>query len=283
MRIHPLAVVSPTARIAEDVQIGPFCVVEPDVTIGAGCRLEAGAIIKNRTTLGEDNHICEGAVLGGLPQHVNASPQTGRLVIGQENTIRENVTIHRALEENHATVVGDNNMLMVNAHIAHDCVVGNRVIIANNAMLAGHVSVDDRAFLSGGVGIHQFCRVGTVAMIGGQALVLKDVPPYVTIDGHSGYVVGLNKVGLRRAGHSREDISQLKAAYRVIFRSGLTWTEIRSRVEAEFPEPPATEFHRFFSASSTRGICPGRRLPPEATIRLRQNQDFEDEIRAKAG
>ena len=283
MKIHPLAVISPTASIAEDVQIGPFCVVEPNVTIGAGCRLEAGAIVKSRTILGENNHVFERAVLGGLPQHVNAPQRPGGLIVGQGNTIRENVTIHRALEENHTTVVGDDNMLMVNAHVAHDCIVGNRVVITNNVMLAGHVAVADRAFISGGVAIHQFCRVGTLAMVGGLAAVLKDIPPYTTIDGHSGYVVGLNQIGLRRAGYTREEISRLKAAYRVIYRSSLTWTEILSRIKAEFPEPPAAEFHRFLSASSTRGICPGRHLPPDATIRLRQDQDSVAELRAKAG
>ena len=282
MRIHPLAVVSPIARVAEDVRIGPFCVVEPNVTIGAGCRLEAGAIVKNGTILGEDNHLFEGAVLGGPPQHVNAPSRPGGLIVGYGNTIRESVTIHCAMEENHTTVVGNNSMLMVNAHVAHDCVIGNRVIIANNAMLAGHVSVADRAYISGSVGVHQFCRIGTLAMVGGQAHIPKDIPPYVTIDGLSSYVVGLNQIGLRRANYSREEISRLKAAYRVIYRSGLTWTEILSRLEVEFPEPPAAEFHRFLSAT-TRGICRERRLPPTATIRLHQDQDSEEKLRAKAG
>jgi UDP-N-acetylglucosamine acyltransferase len=282
VRIHPLAVVSPTARIAEDVQIGPFCVVEPNVTIGAGCRLEAGVIVKNGTILGENNRIFESAVLGGLPQHVSAPRRPGGLIVGHGNTMRENVTMHRSLEENHATIVGDNNMLMVNVHVAHDCVVGNRVIIANNSMLAGHVVVSDRAYISGGVGIHQFCRVGTLAMVGGQAHVVKDIPPYVTLDGLSSYVVGLNQIGLRRADYSRKEISRLKAAYRVIYRSSLTWSEILSRIETEFPAPPAAEFHRFLSAT-TRGICPERRLPPGATIKLRPDQDSDQELRAKAG
>ena len=282
MRIHPLAVVSPTARIADDVQIGPFCVVEPNVIIGAGCRLEAGAIVKNETILGENNHVFEGAVLGGLPQHANAPQLSGGLVVGNGNTIRENVTMHRALEVGQATTVGSNNMLMVNAHVAHDCLVGNRVIVANNAMLAGHVVVADRAYISGAVAIHQFCRVGTLAMVGGQAHVVKDIPPFVTVDGLSSYVVGLNQIGLRRAGYGYEDVLRLKAAYRLIYRSSLTWTESLSQIEAEFPEAPAAEFYRFLSAT-TRGICPERRLPPGATIRLRKAQNPEEELRAKAG
>jgi UDP-N-acetylglucosamine acyltransferase len=282
VRIHPLAVISPTAKIAEDVEIGPFCVVEPDVTIGAGCRLEAGAIVKVGTILGQSNHIFEGAVLGGIPQHVSPPERQGNLVIGDENTIRENATVHCALEEGHTTFVGDGCMLMINAHVAHDCEIGDQVIIANNAMLAGHVSVADRAYISGGVGIHQFCRVGTLAMVGGQAHIVKDIPPYVTIDGQSSFVVGLNQIGLRRANYSRAEIMRLKAAYRVIYRSNLTWTEVLSRVQAEFTEAPVDEFHQFLS-STKRGICPERRLPPGATIRLRSNEDSDQRLRAKAG
>ncbi len=282
MRINPLAVVSPTARIADDVQIGPFCVVEPNVTIGAGCTLEAGAIIKTKTVLGENNHVFEGAVLGGPPQHARPPLLAGGLVVGDDNIIRENATMHCALEVGHTTTVGSNNFIMANTHVAHDCLLGSRVIVANNAMLAGHVCVADRAYISGGVAIHQFCRVGTLAMVGGQARVVKDIPPYVTVDGQSSYIVGLNQIGLRRAGYGREDIRRLKAAYRVIYRNSLTWTEILSQLEAEFPETPAAEFHRFLLAT-TRGICPERRLPPGATIRLRRDPDSEDELRAKAG
>ncbi len=282
MRIHPLAVVSPAARIADDVQIGPFCVVEPNVTIGAGCTLEAGAVIKSKTVLGEDNHVFEGAVLGGLPQHVSPPQRTGGLVVGDGNTVRENTTMHCALEVGQVTTVGSNNFLMANTHVAHDCVVGSRVIVANNAMLAGHVSVADRAYVSGGVAIHQFCRVGTLAMVGGQARVVKDIPPYVTVDGLSSYIVGLNQIGLRRADYSKEDIGRLKSAYRLIYRGNLAWTEILFRLEAEFPEAPAAEFRRFL-LGTTRGICSERRLPPGATIKLRRDPDSEDEPRAKAG
>jgi UDP-N-acetylglucosamine acyltransferase len=280
--IHPLAVVSPLAKIGRDVRIGPFCVVEAGVTIGEGGRLESRVVVKQGTTLGSNNHIAEGAVLGGMPQHVNVPDTPGRLIIGSGNTIRENVTIHRALEEDEATIVGDNNLVMVNAHIAHDCRVGNHTIFANNVMLAGHVTVGDRAYLSGAAAAHQFCRIGSLAMVGGQSHITKDVPPYVTVDGLSSYVVGLNQIGLRRAGYSSEDIRRLKEAYRWLYRSNLTWNEILARLQREFAEGPAALFHQFLS-TTTRGITPERRPPPGATIKLRRAAEEDRRLSARAG
>ncbi len=266
-RISPLAVISSGASIGPDVEVGPFCVIEPDVTIGEGCILESRVVVKSGTTLGPNNHLFEGAVIGGLPQHVHMPENPGRVIIGAGNTIRENVTIHRALEGDEATVVGDNNLLMVNVHIAHDCRVGNLTIFANNAMLAGHVTVGDRAYVSGAVAVHQFCRIGPLAMVGGQAHIVKDVPPFVTVDGLSSLVVGLNQIGLRRAGHSSAEVRRLKEAYRVIYRSGAPWNEILARLHEEFNEGLAAHFYQFLS-TTTRGILCERRPPPGATIRL---------------
>lgn len=283
MSRHPSALVDPTARIGSDVQIGPFCIVESGVTIGERCVLESHAIIKSETTLGADNHVFEGAVLGGLPQHIHMPEQPGKVVIGSGNTIRENVTIHRSLDAEAATVIGDNNLLMATSHIAHDCQIGNHTILTNNVMLAGHVIVEDRAFMSGAAGAHQFCRIGTLAMVGGQAHMVKDVPPFVTIDGLSSLVVGLNLVGLRRAGYTPEAIRQLKAAYRLIYRSGLTWAEVLERLKVEFPEGPAARFHAFLS-TTTRGIASERRTPPKASIKLHRSPDRQlPKLRAKAG
>jgi len=279
---HPLALVSPKARIGRDVEIGPFCVIESGVTIGDGCKLESRVVVKQGTRLGPDNHIAEGAVIGGMPQHINMPDRPGQVVIGSGNTIRENVTVHRALEEDEATTIGDNNLLMVNVHIAHDCRVGNNTIFANNAMLAGHVTVGDRAYLSGAAAVHQFCRIGSLAMVGGQSHVNKDVPPYVTVDGLSSYVVGLNQIGLRRAGYSSEDIRRLKEAYRVIYRSSLTWNEILGRLKEEFSEAPAAQFYQFLS-TTTRGITSERRPPPGATIKLRSEADQNPPLTARAG
>ncbi len=259
-RIHPTAVISPEAEICRDVEIGPFCVIEADTLIESGCKLESHAVVKSGTRLGPDNHVCEGAVLGGLPQHIHVPDRPGKVVIGAGNTIRENVTIHRALDEDETTVVGDNNLLMANAHVAHDCRVGNNTVFANNVMLAGHVTVGDRANVSGGVAVHQFCRIGPMAMVGGQAHIIKDVPPFVTVDGLTSYVVGLNQIGLRRAGFA-DEIRRLKAAYRVIYRSGQTWNEILGRLREEFAEGLAAQFYQFLS-TTTRGIVCERRPPP---------------------
>ena len=282
MSVHPLAVVSPQATIGPDVSVGPFSVVESGAAIGPRCILESHVVIKAGTTLGADNHVSEGAVLGGLPQHVHMPDSPGGVVIGSGNTIRENVTVHRAMEADKLTVIGDNNLLMVGSHVAHDCRLGNHTIITNNVMLAGHVRVEDRAYMSGAAAVHQFCRVGMLAMVGGQAHLVKDVPPFVTVDGLSSLVVGLNQVGLRRAGFRLEAVRQLKAAYRVIYRSGLAWAEVLKRLKAEFPEGPAAQFHGFLSTTK-RGIVPERRGPVGATIKLPQATEAAPKILAKAG
>lgn len=258
--------------------------IEPGVVIGSGCILESHVVVKEGTTLGPNNRIFDGAILGGLPQHVHIPEHPGKVVIGSGNTIRENVTIHRALLPDHATVVGDHCLLMVGSHVAHDCHVGNHVIVTNNAMLAGHVHVDDRAYISGAAGIHQFCRVGTLAMVGGQAHLVQDVPPFVTVDGLSSLVVGLNKIGLRRAGYDQAAIQDLMAAYRVIYRSGLRWVEILEQLRTRFPTGPAALFYEFLSTTA-RGIVSERRAPPGATIKLRDTVEAEPEpqVRVKFG
>jgi UDP-N-acetylglucosamine acyltransferase len=270
------------ARVGQDVEIGPFCVIEDETTIGDGCRLEARVVVKDGTTLGPNNLVCEGAVIGGMPQHIHMPERPGSVIVGCGNTIRENVTIHRALEADDATLVGNNNLLMVNVHIAHDCRLANHTIFANNAMLAGHVTVGDRAYVSGAVAVHQFCRIGSLAMVGGQAHIVKDVPPYVTIDGLSSYAVGLNQIGLRRAGYSQEDLRKLKDAYRVIYRSELNWNQILARLQEEFTEGPAALFYQFL-ATTTRGIISERRLPPGATIKLRRDSLEDQRLKIRVG
>lgn len=286
MSVHPLAVVSPTAKIGPNIRIGPFCVIEPDVTIGADCALESHVIIKSGVTLGDNNRVCDGAVLGGFPQHVNMPQRPGRVLIGSGNTIREHVTVHRAMAAGESTVIGNDSLLMVGAHVAHDCRLADRTIITNNVLLGGHVTVDERAYLSGAAAVHQLCRIGCLAMVGGQAHVTRDVPPFVTLDGLSTLVVGLNQIGLRRAGYDVGAIRQLKAAYRLIYRSGLPWAEILPRLKVEFPDGPAAQFHAFLS-TTTRGITPERRLPPGATIKLRPGTEAEpvtdSRIHARAG
>ncbi|HPP51368.1 MAG TPA: acyl-ACP--UDP-N-acetylglucosamine O-acyltransferase [Thermoguttaceae bacterium] len=273
-----LSSISPEAQIGQGVKIGPFCVIESDVVVGDRCRLESRVVLRNGTRLGPDNQIFEGAVLGGPPQHVHMPENPGLVIIGAGNVIREHVTIHRPLHASGTTRIGDNNLLMVNAHIAHDCQLGSNMIIANNTMLAGHVEAADRAYISGGVAVHQFCRVGAYAMLGGQAHVVQDVPPYVTVDGLSSCIVGINVVGLRRAGFSSEDILQIKKAYRVIYRSELKWQEILDILRTEFAQGPAALFYSFLAATK-RGIVSERRPPGRVSLKLlRPESDQEVEI-----
>jgi UDP-N-acetylglucosamine acyltransferase len=272
LSLHPLAVVSPHAELGSNVHVGPFSIIEAGVEIGDGCHLASRVVVKSGTILGRGNQVFEGAVLGGMPQHVHMPQHPGRLEIGDGNVIRENVTIHRAMEAGSVTQIGSQCLLMVGAHVAHDCTLGDNVILTNNVMLAGHVSIGDRAYLSGGVAVHQFCKVGRLAMVGGMARVRQDVPPFVTIDGGSTMVVGLNKVGLRRAGFTTQEVQQLKAAYKIIYRSTLAWEEILDVLSLEFPEGPAAEFLPFF-LSGKRGFVQERRTPPGAIVRLLREDD----------
>jgi UDP-N-acetylglucosamine acyltransferase len=270
--IHPTAVVDSRAEIASDVTVGPFCVIEADVVIASGCQLESRVVVKRSTHLGPNNQISEGVVLGGKPQHLRAGEQVGRLQIGSGNMIRENATIHCGLGESDCTTVGDNNLIMVNAHIAHDCHIGSNVILANNVMVAGHVTIENRAYVSGAAGVHQFCRIGQLAMVGGQSHLSQDVPPFVMVDGISNFVVGLNRVGLHRAGFPERDILDLKAAYRLIYRSGLNWNEVLQQLKTQFSTGPAAAYFEFLQGVK-RGIVRERRTPPRSTIRIFRDID----------
>ncbi|HEY2883177.1 MAG TPA: acyl-ACP--UDP-N-acetylglucosamine O-acyltransferase [Pirellulales bacterium] len=272
MHIHPLAVVSPQAQIGSDVRIGPFAIVEDDVVVGDGCQLAGHSVIKNGSRLGARNTICESVVVGGIPQHVRCPETIGQVVIGDGNTLREFATIHRSLKPEMATTLGNGNYIMAGAHVAHDCTLGDNVIMANHCLLGGHVSVGDRAFLSGAVAVHQFCRIGKLAMVGGHARVVRDIPPFVTIDGQTGDVVGLNLVGLKRNGFASEQITVLKSAYRLLYRSGLPWREMLERLTAEFSSGAAAPMIEFLHGGS-RGFAQERRPPPSVTLKLRSDVD----------
>jgi len=284
--IHPLAVVSPYAQLGSNVRIGPFCVVEPGVILGDRCHLVGRVTVKSGTIVGHDNQAFEGAVLGGMPQHIHMPECPGGVVIGDANVFRENTTIHRALDAGKVTRIGSHCLMMVGAHVAHDCTLGDGVIMTNNAMLGGHVTVSERAYISAAVAVHQFCRIGRLAMVGGLARVRQDVPPFVTIDGGTTMVVGINKVGLRRAGVTAEQMLQLKEAYRVIYRSGLAWNEVLDMLRLEFPTGPAAEFEPFFRAGK-RGFVQERRTPPGAIVRLVRDEQEDTEatpaVEKKAG
>lgn len=265
--IHPTAVISPTAILGDRVSIGPFAIVEEGAQIGDDCSLGGHAVVKRGVTLGNDNEIGEGSVIGGKPQHAKIANLYGGVKVGSGNRLREGVTIHAAMEPGRFTIIGDGNLLMVNAHVGHDVTLGNHTIIVNNVMLGGHAVIDDRAYLGVAVGVHQFCRIGRFAMIGGQAHIVQDVPPYVTVDGGTSRVVGLNRIGLRRNGFSDEQMTQLKAAYRLMYRSGLTWTEVIAALQLGYQDGPAAILAPFLAAGR-RGYVQERRVPRSATLRI---------------
>ena len=221
MLIHPSAVISPRAELLPGVTVGPYAVIEEDAVVGEGCEIAAHAVIKRFTTLGRRNRVFEHAVLGGEPQDVKFNGESSRLVIGDDNLIREFATLHRASGEGEATSIGDRNFLMVGVHVAHNCRIGNDNIFANGAALAGHIMVEDHVFLSNNVGAHQFVRMGRHAMVGGKSKIVQDVLPFFITDGNPPRVRGVNSVGLRRAGFSAEAIRLLKSAYLLLFRSGM--------------------------------------------------------------
>lgn len=267
MSIHPSAVVDPTAELGVDVEIGPFALVEAGTRLGDHCKLLARATVKSGVEMGAENVLYEGAVVGGLPQHATPPGPPGRVIVGDRNLFRENATVHRAMYEEGVTRLGDDCMMMVGSHVAHDCEIADRVVMTNNVMLAGHVTVGERAFLGGGCAVHQHCRIGRIAMIGGMARVTQDVPPFVTIDGDTGAVVGLNRVGLRRNGFSRRQIAEVKEAYRLIYRSGASFEDRLTLLAESFAEGPAAEFEPFLRDTS-RGYARERRSPPGGTIRV---------------
>ncbi len=221
MEIHPTAVVSPRAELGRGVRVGAYAVVEEDVTVGEGCEIGAHAVIKKFTTLGARNRVSEHATLGGEPQDVKFGGERSALVVGDDNLIREYVTLHRASGEGGETRVGSRNFLMVGVHVAHNCLVGDDNIFANGAAIAGHVTVEDHVFLASNVGAHQFVRFGRYAMVGGKSKIVQDVLPFLTTDGNPPRVRGLNAVGLRRGGFSAEERAALKRAYQLLFRARL--------------------------------------------------------------
>jgi UDP-N-acetylglucosamine acyltransferase len=259
MNIHRTAVVSPEAHLAPDVSVGAFCVIGPDVYLGAGCELGSHVTIECNTRIGEHCRIHSHAALGGDPQDISFRGEPAFVEIGSHNIIREFVTINRGAHGERITRVGSNCLLMTGVHIAHDCQVGDRVIMANLATLAGHVHIEERATIGGLAAFHQFTRVGRMAMVGGTAGVMQDVPPFCMVQGSPPATVrALNLIGLKRSGAPDTSITALKHAYRLMFRSGMlkerAIEEIRASVEMT---PEARLFLEFLEAPSKRGICKG--------------------------
>ncbi|MFS8885691.1 acyl-ACP--UDP-N-acetylglucosamine O-acyltransferase [Synechococcus sp. H70.2] len=220
-RIHPTAVIHPKAELHETVQVGPYAVIGEHVRIGANTVVGAHVVIDGWTEIGEDNQIFPGAVLGTEPQDLKYNGAPSQVVIGKGNRIREFVTINRATNEGEATVIGNYNLLMAYVHVAHNCVIENQVVITNAVSLAGHIYIESQARIGGMVGIHQFTRVGRLAMVGAMSRVDRDVPPYMLVEGHPARIRGLNLVGLRRTKGMEGSLPALRQAYRLLYRSGL--------------------------------------------------------------
>ena len=256
-RIHPTAVVDPGARLASSCVIGPFCVVGPEVEIGEECELRSHAVIESHTRMGHGNVVFPFATIGGTPQDRKFRGEATWCLIGDRNHFRENSTVHRGTANGGGkTVIGNDNLLMVGAHIAHDCTVGNHVIFSNNGTLAGHVTVEDHVILGGLSAVHQFCRIGTRSIIGGCSKVVQDVPPYCTADGNPARARGLNIVGLQRAGFTREQMRALRQAFRKVYRNGLNNAQAVEELRAGELTPEAAHFTEFV-ASTQRGILVG--------------------------
>ncbi len=260
MAIHPTAVVHEGAQIDPSAEIGPYCVIGPHVRIGEKTRLIAHVVVDNHTTLGARNVVHPFASIGGAPQDLKFKGEPSRVVIGDDNTIREGVTINIGTQGGHMeTRLGNNCLLMAYSHIAHDCTVGNRVILANGVGLAGHVEVHDFVILGGMSGVHQFCTVGRNAFIAGGALVAQNVPPFCIAQGDRAQLVGINVIGLKRAGWTRERINTVRETFKRLFLSDTTRMVALERTERELaPEhPEAAEICKFIR-DSKRGVCPPR-------------------------
>jgi UDP-N-acetylglucosamine acyltransferase len=260
MPIDASAQVAPSARVHPDAVVGPgcfigeFCVIESDVVLGAECRLEPYVLVKRWTTMGEGNEVSAGTVLGTDPLDKAFTGERSYLRIGNRNKIREHYTISRGTKPESVTTIGDENYIMTSGHIAHNSEIGDRVVIASCALVAGYVTIEDQAFVSGGVVIHQYSKIGRLAMIGGNTRVNADVPPFFLYSGFNVTPVGVNTVGLERAGYTPQQIAELKRVFRLLYRSGVKQDEALERILAEVPTAEARHLVAFVR-SSERGIC----------------------------
>lgn len=253
--IHETAIVSPQAAIGEDCYIGPFCTVGEQVHLGDGVRLESHVVVDGDTSIGSSTNVFPFASIGLAPQDLKYGGEPTRTEIGERNQIREFVTIHRGTAGGGGvTRIGDGNLLMAQAHVAHDCQLGSEIIMANAATLAGHVEIADRANVGAYSGVHQFCRVGLEAFIGGYSVVVKDAPPFAIIQGNHARCFGLNKVGMKRRGYPKETIDALNHAYHLLLSSKLNTTQAIERIREEINDSKEVDLLVEFIESSQRGV-----------------------------
>lgn len=253
--IHQTAIVAPEARLGADCYIGPFCTVGAEVSLGEGVRLDSHVAVDGRTSIGRGTHVFPFVSIGLAPQDLKYGGEETATEIGEENQIREFVTIHRGTGGGGGvTRIGDRNLLMAQAHVAHDCQIGSDVIMANAATLAGHVEIADRANVGAYSGVHQFCRVGREAFVGGYSVVVKDAPPFAIIQGNHAKCYGLNRVGMRRRGYAKEVIENLNHAYRLLLSSKLNTTQALERIREEISGCDEVDLLVEFIESSKRGV-----------------------------
>ncbi|MFC1658463.1 acyl-ACP--UDP-N-acetylglucosamine O-acyltransferase [Candidatus Omnitrophota bacterium] len=254
-KIHPTAIISRKASLGKDVCVAPYAIIGEGVTIGEGAVIGAHCVIENKTTVGKRCRVFTGAVLGSIPQDLKYKSETSYLEIGDDNIIREYVTINPGTEAGSKTVIGNNNLIMAYSHIAHNCLIGNNCIIANCGTLAGYVNIEDKAIVGGMVAIHQFTRVGGLSIIGGCSKVVSDVPPYSTCDGHPARVYGLNLVGLRRQGIDGKIVQELSHAFKILFNSGLNPRNALQKLSEEKYSSAEISHLANFIKNSKRGVC----------------------------
>ena len=253
--VHPTAIIHPKARIGAECEVGPYCVIGENVVLGARCKLHSHVVIDGHTKLGEGNEIFPFASIGLKTQDLKWKGGVTRTEIGDNNTLREYVTIHSATNDGEVTKVGSNNNLLAYCHLAHNVHLGNHIIMSNVATLAGHVTVEDQAVIGGLAAIHQFCRIGRLSMIGGCSKIVQDVPPFMIVDGNPGETRTINKVGMERGGISEEAQSALRLAYKILIRDGLTTANALAKIESELPALPEIQHLAQFVRDSERGIC----------------------------
>ena len=253
MLIHPTAIVHPKAALNASVQVGAYAVIDENVVVGAHCIIGPHVYITGHTTIGAHNLFHAGCVIGDAPQDLKYQCEPTRLRIGDHNVFREHVTVHRSNKLSDDTTIGSHNFLMVNSHVAHNCLIGDHVLLANGVLLAGHVTVQDRAFISGNCVVHQFCRVGTLSMMQGGTALSQDLPPF-TILHRLNEICGLNSVGLRRSGFTTEQRLELKRLYRALFRSGQNLRAATDVARKQFVSEPS-KLLLDFVASTKRGVC----------------------------
>ncbi len=255
MEIHPTAIVSKGAKLEAGVIVGPYTIISDGANIGAGTKIGAHCVIEGNATIGKSCEIFTGAVIGSRPQDLKFKGEKVFLEIGNNNIIREYCTLNPGTGEGGKTIIGDSNLLMAYSHVAHDCKIGSGCVLANNSTLAGHVTIEDKAVIGGIVAIHQFVRIGILSITGGCSKVVQDIPPFSTCDGHPARVYGLNLIGLRRKGVSRESIKKIDQAFKLLFNSGLSVRHAIEKMEKESEKTDEITYLINFAKSSERGLA----------------------------